>query len=572
MDSTVSPPSKVTEASNKHATSSNITKRTPLITDIEHFGKRYNVYRGDRTELTSDRINGGGVLIAVECKFNSEKLILSERSGLEHVCVKISFDSCNVYVFAVYIRSVHKTAKFLEFAEIVKMVPYNENDIVIVCGDFNQPGVKWVKADDGDYFLPTNVSTEGGIAVFDTMYDCGFHQLSNIVNPAGNVLDLVFTNKFYEMSLIESTRPLVKSDIWHKAIEIEVTIDENELTAPQSSEIYAYNSADFDAMNAFFIASDILLGINRIDDLENAFQLFGNVLHEAIDSFVPKITVQKSTDPPWYTKHLKHMKNVRRKAYKKARETGNFDEYNAITDSFLQLQGQLFKSYISRIQLQIRANPKHFWRFVNDRRKRSDIPPFVEYNNEIASTDVSKAELFADFFENQYTQSDNIDLDQLLSECGDISFDIDINEVDVMKALQTINVNKGAGPDGISPKLLKNCAHSLSKPLTMLFRKSLHQGCVPAALKNSRIVPIFKSGKKSSASNYRPIVIIPTIAKLFEIVYTQSDNIDLDQLLNGCDDILFDIDINEVDVMKALQTINVKKGAGPDGISQREKY
>ncbi|XP_031639659.1 uncharacterized protein LOC116351663, partial [Contarinia nasturtii] len=331
----------------------------------------------------------------------------------------------------VYIRSVHETAKFLEFAEIVKLVPYNENDIVIVCGDFNQPGVKWIKADDGDYYVPINLSTEGGIAVFDTMFDCGFNQLSNIENPAGNVLDLIFTNKFYEMSLTESTRPLVKSDIWHKAIEIEVTIDENEPTSPQSSEIYAYNSADFDAMNAFFIASDILLGINRIDDLENAFQLFGNVLHEAIDSFVPKITIQKSTDPPWHTKHLKHMKNVRRKAYKKARETGNFDEYNAITDSFMQLQSQLFKSYISRIQLQIRANPKHFWRF--------------------------------------YTQSDNIDLDQLLSECGDISFDIDINEVDVMKALQAINVNKGAGPDGISPKLLKNCAHTLSKPLTMLF-------------------------------------------------------------------------------------------------------
>ncbi|XP_031621623.1 uncharacterized protein LOC116339729 [Contarinia nasturtii] len=392
--------------------------------------------------------------------------------------------------------------KFLEFSEIVKLIPFNENDTVIVCGDFNQPGVKWIRADDGNYYLPMNVSTEGGIAVFDTMFDCGFHQLSNIVNPAGNVLDLVFTNNFYEMSLIESTRPLVKSDIWHKAIEVEVTIDGNEPTTPQASEIYAYNSADFDAMNEFFVTNDVLLGINRIDDLENAFQLFGNVLHEAIGQFIPKITVQKSTDPPWYTKHLKHMKNVRRKTYKRARETGNFDEYNTITDSFLQLQSQLFQSYISRIQSQIRLNPKHFWRFVNDRRKRSDIPATVEYNNETADTDTSKAELFADFFENQYTRSDIIDLNQLLDECGDVSFDIDITEADVLNALQSINENKGAGPDGISPKVLKNCAHSLSKPLTALFCKSMHQGCVPAALKNSRIVPIYKAGKKSNAANY----------------------------------------------------------------------
>ncbi|XP_031635505.1 uncharacterized protein LOC116348595 [Contarinia nasturtii] len=305
----------------------------------------------------------------------------------------------------------------------------------MVCGDFNQPGVKWIKADDGDYYLPINVSTEGGIAVFDTMFDCEFYQLSNIENPAGNVLDLVFTNMFYEMSLIESTRPLIKSDIWHKAIEIEVTIDGKEPASQHLSEIYTYNSADFDAINAFFTANDILSGINRIDDIENAFQIFNNVLHEAIDTFVPKITVQKNTDPPWYTKHLKHLKNVRRKTYKRARETGNFDEYNTITDSFMQLQGQLFKSYISRIQSQIRSNPKHFWRFVNDRRKRSDIPVIVEYNNEIANTDTSKAELFADYFQNQYTQSEYINLDQLLDECGDVSFDIDINEVDVLKAL-----------------------------------------------------------------------------------------------------------------------------------------
>ena len=52
----------------------------------------------------------------------------------------------------------------------------------------------------------------------------------------------------------------------------------------------------------------------------------------------------------------------------------------------------------------------------------------------------------------------------------------------------------------------------------MLFRRSLAEGCVPASLKNSKIVPIFKSGSRNKVSNYRAIAIIPTIAKLFEIV------------------------------------------------------
>lgn len=140
------------------------------------------------------------------------------------MCVKIVLVSRKIYVFTVYIRSVRETVKLLKFAEVVKMIPYEEDDVVIVCGDFNQTGVKWVKADDRDYYLPMNITTEGGIAAIGTMLDCGFHHMSNIENRAGNVLELVFTNKFYDLLL---ARPLMKSDVWHKAIEVEITIDEN---------------------------------------------------------------------------------------------------------------------------------------------------------------------------------------------------------------------------------------------------------------------------------------------------------------------------------------------------------
>lgn len=64
---------------------------------------------------------------------------------------------------------------------------------------------------------------------------------------------------------------------------------------------------------------------------------------------------------------------------------------------------------------------------------------------------------------------------------------------------------------------MKKCAQSLTKPLAMLFRKSFNEGSLPVTLKYSRIVPIFKSGLKSSARNYRSVAIIPTIMKIFEM-------------------------------------------------------
>jgi len=46
----------------------------------------------------------------------------------------------------------------------------------------------------------------------------------------------------------------------------------------------------------------------------------------------------------------------------------------------------------------------------------------------------------------------------------------------------------------------------------------LAQGNYPKRLKVSSIKPVYKSGDKSSPSNYRPISLLPTFSKIFEKV------------------------------------------------------
>ena len=45
--------------------------------------------------------------------------------------------------------------------------------------------------------------------------------------------------------------------------------------------------------------------------------------------------------------------------------------------------------------------------------------------------------------------------------------------------LTILNVNKPAGPDGVSPRLLKDVAYSISKLLTIFFNMSLSIKQVP---------------------------------------------------------------------------------------------
>lgn len=70
--------------------------------------------------------------------------------------------------------------------------------------------------------------------------------------------------------------------------------------------------------------------------------------------------------------------------------------------------------------------------------------------------------------------------------------------------------------DGISINLLKKVIIEISVPLSHIFTLSLSQGVFPELFKTVRVVPIFKSGDRSSCDNYRPISLVKTMSKILE--------------------------------------------------------
>ena len=66
-----------------------------------------------------------------------------------------------------------------------------------------------------------------------------------------------------------------------------------------------------------------------------------------------------------------------------------------------------------------------------------------------------------------------------------------------------------------SSPLLK-CAAELAPALKVMFSQSLTHGFITSSLKRAAITPVFKSGTKSSPSNYRPISLTSAIIKVFE--------------------------------------------------------
>jgi len=96
------------------------------------------------------------------------------------------------------------------------------------------------------------------------------------------------------------------------------------------------------------------------------------------------------------------------------------------------------------------------------------------------------------------------------------------DEFEIHQIIHSLKNSNSKGFDDLSITTIKGCSTQLSKPLSMIFNKSIQEGIVPDDLKIAKIIPIYKSEDKKLVSNYRPISVLPAFSKIIErLVYNR---------------------------------------------------
>ena len=237
----------------------------------------------------------------------------------------------------------------------------------------------------------------------------------------------------------------------------------------------------------------LICAVFESTNIEFIWFFIKSVIYQAMSLYIPKMMVKRRQDPVWFNSeirhHLKHLRTMKRRF--RFHATPPLESKIHQLDDFLQQKLILAKSnYETRL---------------------------------IETYQSSNSSLFNLYFHSVFTKS-TFQLPQLNGLGLPESFicDIIVSESNAFKILQSHDVSKAMGCDGISPKLLKQCSLSLYRPLPYLFSLSLSQSYLPLEWRTHLIKPVFKSGDKNSLKNYRPISLLPVVSKVLEkLVYNR---------------------------------------------------
>ena len=495
--------------------------------------------------------DSGGVLIYLrEDLAGTAEYILNYSNGVVEV-VGVYIKEANLVLITVYRQPDDSTGRnrstSVEFHQALDVIrdaltslpsPVPE---IVFCGDFNLPHASWTN----NGLVCSGASSDERKMMADLQALTTDHFLfQNILKPThrdGNILDLCFTNnpafmhsyQCHGTSLSDHLIIEAWTSFQHTTKEDNAQpLNEEPLSTAGifSSLNFMSEEVDWDNLDRELNSTNWeseFAGLSPTAMLDR----FLEISAKASEKFCPK---KKQAGKKKRIPRIRRNLMRRRTKINKQLASGPVDsKRQKLNQEAKDIEKKLQESYRNersamehRAVAAVKKNSKYFYSYVRKFSKVfTGIGPLTDAAGNVITCSISMAQLLAE----QYCSVFSTPKEPLKSpedifskETGEIRhetlLDIHFSEEDITKAINEISPTAAAGPDGYPAILLKQCCSSLSKPLYMLWRRSLDTGQIPLLLKTAHVIPIHKGGNRGTAKNYRPIALTSHLIKIFEKV------------------------------------------------------
>ena len=186
-------------------------------------------------------------------------------------------------------------------------------------------------------------------------------------------------------------------------------------------------------------------------------------------------------------------------------------------------------SYHRKLLSENAGNPNRFWRTIKpiypSKPKNSHVIINFEINEEQVNNPSTISNGFCSFFTNVISEIKwkAFPLRDFIWQ-NPSKIEIKVKNGSLFNLLPVLTLRSVSKVLNVRNRLgliLTDSAAAISLPLTHIINLSFSTGVFPTQWTNARIIPVHKSGSKSSLDNYRSISILPVLSKTIEKLFHQ---------------------------------------------------
>ena len=475
----------------------------------------YAVYRRDRTTGL-----GGGVLIAISSAIKSTLTDIQTNS--EILWVKINCKGQrDILVGACYRPIVSDKSTTTELFSSIEKLTEKRNFDIFLGGDFNYPGWNWTSME-----LKNNTPyVELHRAFSESLMQYELKQLVTEPTRCGNTLDLMITN-------IPSR--IVRTRVIPGISDHDIPLVDLSLTPLKKYQvprmIKLYNRTNWKQLNSFLEIEMEKIMAHKRAPTDQLWTSFKSAILEAEKKFVPTKKAKRRDSCPWVSPLLRQKMEKRDHLRKDSTRKGHEKietRYKALKRECQRIFRHEHNKYVDKLlndeSERTEVLSKRFWTYVKHRRSECSGITAIRGKNALITDSKSKADALNRQFQSVFTKPSSPSVPLTTGPATkDVPSmpELKVGCEGVRSHLRKLNPHKAGGPDGISPRLLRETADTIAPMLTRLFNTSLMSASVPEDWRKAHVSPIYKKGDRYKTENYRPVSLTCICSKVFEHIIT----------------------------------------------------